>query len=536
MNDMIQLGGFSIRASSQRTILVIFILYMAVILGLGIAVKIMNSRKKGGGFSNFLTGGGNLSALETAMVAATSLMAGGVMISAPGMAYRDGFIYTLISFGYYLNNFTALGTYGKKNAIMKQRLNAKTTTQLFHHRYQSRATAIIVTLCAVSFLVILAGAQFKTAAKMFSAVLGSEAYAIGLMVSAVVVILFAVSGGVKLLSKVCVIQGFLMLLSVLLLAFSEFRHISLQYGTLQAAMELAARVKPELVYPHYSPLYFFSLILIASVCNPTYPAFVQTSMMYNKVKVLIKAVIISTALGLIIQLIMATSGPIAYLLNPGLTDPDHSTIYLTTNLLPSVLSGIVIAGVYASIQSASSSFLIFVAGALTQDLYKDCIRKDASDKALSKINTVLFLCAGLIAIITAMNPSDLTQMLIILACGGVATSYGVPCLFGTFWKRATAPGALASCLGGFTSYLLLYFLQSNAATNGWYARVLSDCHPLILALILSISLMILVSLATPNCKVPLGVYKVWFCREYDPRYAAVYDAQDLEALKKQVQA
>ena len=46
MNDMIQLGGFSIRASSQRTILVIFILYMAVILGLGIAVKIMNSRKK----------------------------------------------------------------------------------------------------------------------------------------------------------------------------------------------------------------------------------------------------------------------------------------------------------------------------------------------------------------------------------------------------------------------------------------------------------------------------------------------------------
>lgn len=44
------------------------------------------------------------------------------------------------------------------------------------------------------------------------------------------------------------------------------------------------------------------------------------------------------------------------------------------------------------------------------------------------------------------------------------------------------------------------------------------------ALIVSFALMIVVSLATQSKKVPLGVYRIWFCKDYDDKYTQVYDS------------
>lgn len=523
----IDLGSFLISVPTQRAILVVFIIYSVLVVGLGIFVRYQDRRQTGNRFAAFLTGSGGHNSLEVAMIAATAAMAGGVMISGPGLTYRDGFIYTLACFSLFIMNFLTLGTFGKKFAIIRHRLNAQTAIQVVHHRYQSKTVTVVLALFSAVFLTINAGGQFLSAAKVFSTVLGTSAYTIGLIAAVVTIIVYSLAGGVKSLAKVCVLQGMIMLAAIFLLAWGEYRALSVEYGSVQAAMEFVTRTNSALVDARtYSPLEAIGLAFACGWANACSPSNVQVSMVYNKVKVQKRSIILGCTMLLLINLVMATSGPISYALNQNITNADYSTIYLTTNLLPGWMAGIVVSAVFAAIQSSVASFMILVAGSLANDVYKDCINPKADDKTLSRMNVMIFVVAGLIAMLVALRPTQLAQLVLILASGGIAVSYGIPTLIGAFWRKATAPGALASALGGVLSYVSLYALSSSAVTAQWYADVFLGTQPLILAVIISAALMVVVSMLTPKHRVPLGVYKVWFCKDYDEYYAGLYDACD----------
>lgn len=528
---MIELAGFTFSTGTQRAILVVFILYSVVVIGLGFYTKF---RSRNSHFNDFMTGGGKIGPISTAMIALTAVMGGGVMMSAPGMAYRDGLIYSVCGFAYFINNFTAIGSYGKKHAIMKQRLHAETPVQLLHHRFQSNALTIFISLAATVFLIMVSGAQFVTCARVFGAIMGSNAYTIGLIISVVIVMVYTLAGGAKSLAKVCVVQGFVMLAGVILMIIAAYGTVTDMHGSMQAAFEASARVKEVLINSHgYQPAYFLGVLLIATWANPCYPAFHQTCMMYDKTSTFTKAIIMSTVCCLIINVIMSTSGPIAFTINPDITNADYATTYLATNLLPGPLAGLLIAGIFAAIQSSVTAFLFSIAGIMTRDVYKDCINRKADDKKLGRVNVIIFIVCTVIATISALNPTDIAQAMIILACGGIACSYGVPVLFGTYWKKATPAGAWASAIGGFVGYFFFYYLSVGEGTMDWYNSVFNGAQPLLPGLVIGIVLMIVVSLATQNKKVPLGIYRVWFCKDYDERYASVYNAKDLAALEQE---
>lgn len=90
------LGGFFVDASTIKTMLGIFVCYSALIIGLGAYVKIQSRKNNTDTLSSFLTGGGGLGAFSIAMIAATNSMAGGTMVTAPGLTYAVGFSGALI--------------------------------------------------------------------------------------------------------------------------------------------------------------------------------------------------------------------------------------------------------------------------------------------------------------------------------------------------------------------------------------------------------------------------------------------------------
>ena len=525
----IQLGGFSIDGSTQLAVVIVFVIYSLLVMGLGLFVKYKSRSASDSRFSDFLTGGGHLNAVEVAMIAATTIMGGGTMISGPGLTYRDGFIYSILCFTLFLANFVSLGTYGKKLAIIRQRLNAQTAVQCLHHRYQSKGLTIVIVSFLVIFLVILSGGQFVNAAKIFGVILGDDAYTIGLIIAAVVILFYSLVGGFKSLAKICVLQGALMVAAVIFLVFAEYRAMNVQYGSVEAAMAFVARTNSALVDARtYTPLQAIGLGFVTAWANSCNPANIQAAMTYDKAETHMKSLVMSCTIVLIINVLMAVTGPIVYALNQNLTNADYSTIYLTTALLPGWLAGIVIAAVFASIQSSVASFIILIAGSLTRDLYKDCICPEADDKKLSRINLVLLALAGILAVIIAANPTQLGQLLLILATGGIASCFGMPMLFGTFWKRATTAGAMASSVGGFCTYVCFYFLSTMERTKTFYANVFYSVHPLIPALLVGIGMMIAVSMMTQKHKVPFGIYRVWFCKDYDEKYTTIYNSCSLK--------
>ena len=125
-----------------------------------------------------------------------------------------------------------------------------------------------------------------------------------------------------------------------------------------------------------------------------------------------------------------------------------------------------------------------------------------------------------IATAIALKPTDLTQYMINFALGSLASAWYWPILMGFYWKRATGKGVFWSSISGFAAYMVFYFLSSVIpSTQAWWAAHLGNVHAFLPAWVLSLLVLYFVSLATQNDRVPLGYFQVFFCDDYDERYA-----------------
>ncbi len=516
----VELTGFSISAGVQKMILIEFVVYSIVIVGLGAYLKIVQKNRKGSKFADFLTGSGGLNSVEIALLTAMTLMGGGTMISGPGLTYRDGFIFSLINFAYFISNWVGFTVYGKRMAIMGKRIHAQTCVQLVHYRFQSRAVAILFSVGVAVAFTINCGGQLLNAAKLFSTILGADMFLVGLILTGIVIFVYTISGGIKSLAKISVLQGAIMIIGVLSFAVAEYKGIASEYGSVQASMEFVARSNAVLLDArNYSPLYFIGMILVSSWAGTNSVVVLQSSFTFDNTKTLRKSLMMSCGIIMLVQLIMATSGPLVYTLNQNITNADYSTIYLTTAHLPSWLAGIVVAAIFAAIQSSIAAFLLTIAGTMVRDMYKDCINKNATDRQMNRLNYLFLAIAVVVSFLIAANQDALGQEILILANGVVVAAQAMPLLIGVYWKKATSGGVILSSITG----LATFGIASVYGSSTWYQTVFRGAHPAIPALIVAAVSMIAGSLATPGLRVPLGVYRVWFCKDYDERYTKVYN-------------
>jgi len=118
---------------------------------------------------------------------------------------------------------------------------------------------------------------------------------------------------------------------------------------------------------------------------------------------------------------------------------------LVREWVPAGLRGVIIIGILSSIMSTISAFLQSISTLFTYDVYKKWIRKDATDAQMVRVGTI---CTLLLMVFSVFYCPLIGKL------GGIfqyfqsmATYLAVPIatvyLFGMFWKRATAAGALA---------------------------------------------------------------------------------------------
>lgn len=139
-----------------------------------------------------------------------------------------------------------------------------------------------------------------------------------------------------------------------------------------------------------------------------------------------------------------------------------------TRHLPTGLSGLVVAAIFAA---AMSSSLNSIAATAVNDLYKP-LRPRASDKHYLKVSHVLTLIWGVVQIAVALvvrhqNRSALDQALSIasLINGPVLGVF----LVGTFLRRVSQPPALIGMLASIAAMLYIFFATRIAWT--WYVFI-----------------------------------------------------------------
>lgn len=507
--------GFVISESTQRGILFVFIAYSLAIVLLGLYVKRASKGENANQqVSSFLTGGGGLGAISLGMLIVTNLMSSGGMIGGPGLGYSFGFVWSIAVYCSFICTFITLGSVGKKIAIVKQRINAQTVIQLFRHRYDSKFFSVVIGIIFITFLLPYSASQFAGGAKLFAVVTGTGNYTLGVFLFAVTTLIYTLTGGIKSLSRVAVLQGFIMIVSVVFLYMGTRTALIEKYGTVQAAMEFVAAHNVKLVTAAtWPPLSFIGFCILMSFAIPALPNGLMTCLTYKKSGTMIRGAIIGIFGYTIIQITMSGLGPLGWAFNQSLTSGDYVVPMLVSSVLPPWLGGLVIAGAAAAIQSTVAAFLIIIASTIMKDIYNDIINPNAGDETINRGNLIFTSLASVIAIAIALFPNDYIQLIVNFSIGGVASGFLFPLYLGLYWKKATSVAAIAGCLGGFATYIL-----GTVSKAGSFFKVITFGAPaVVVGLTVSLLLMLILSQCTK--KVRKGVYEVWFSKTYDAEYA-----------------
>lgn len=154
-------------------------------------------------------------------------------------------------------------------------------------------------------------------------------------------------------------------------------------------------------------------------------------------------------------------------------DPEMAFAILSDSLLPGVLVGVMIAGLFAATVSTADSQVLSCSAAITQDL----VPSWAKSYSAVKIGTLsVTAVATTIAFLGLEFPDTFAGVfkLVIFAWSGLASSLGPLLVVRSLGARITAPVALAMLLGGLATVIiwdkvLLYNAYAYAALPGMSA-------------------------------------------------------------------
>lgn len=474
-------------------IFISMIVYMAVVIGIGLYF----AKRANESSENFFLGGRSLGPLVTAMSAEASDMSGWLLMGLPGVAYWYGLsdaIWTAIGLaaGTYLNWLFVAKRLHNYSVIAGDSI---TLPDFFSNRFKEK-NKVIMTISAVFILVfftVYASSCFVTVGKLFSTLFGFR-YQYMMIAGAVFVLLYTFLGGFLAETASDTMQAFVMIFALVTI---------LAVGTV-AAGGTASVIENARSIPGFFEFFGIASPALGSDGNQLvvsgvpqfneagkYGLYTVLSTMawglgyFGMPQVLLRFMAIRNAdelktsrriatVWVIISLVAAVAiGIIGRSLFPTelstYSESESIFIVLSSNLLPALLAGFVMAGILAATISSSDSYLLIAASAFSKNIYQHLIKKDATDERVMKISRIMLLLISAIGIIIALDENSVIFTIVSFAWAGFGATFGPITIFSLFWKRTTREGAIAGMLaGGIMVFIWKLILKPMGGIFGVY--------------------------------------------------------------------
>ena len=114
----------------------------------------------------------------------------------------------------------------------------------------------------------------------------------------------------------------------------------------------------------------------------------------------------------------------------------------------SEIAGLLLAAILAAVMSTLSCQLLVCSSALTEDIYRTFLRKNAGQTELVWVGRAMVMAIALIAIMIAGDPQAKVLGMVSYAWAGFGAAFGPVIILSLFWPRMTRNGALAGILVG----------------------------------------------------------------------------------------
>lgn len=461
-----------------------FLAYTALLIAIGlwsyrIVEKVPISKYE----KEFYAAGRGLGGIVVALVIAGGLASAGTFIAGPGMCYEYGYSWVLINNFQIFMNLLLLAPIGIIVGIVARRVNALTYLDLFKARYQSRAIIVMLAALVTIFLLPYMATQFVGAARVIAQMTGMG-YLASLALGSLVVLIYCVLGGMRGTSLATFVQGIIITIGCLMLFIGTVKYA----GGFQRATEIIAAQDINFLSPtmggQFSPVFAFSIACMTGFFVVGMPHAMLGALTYRNTRALKKGIWMGGILVFLWTFLLCMAGVIGRSIKPDLAVSDEISPWLAMNVMPEAMSGIVLAGIVAGIQTTVAAMAIIITSSIAKNLLKE-LKPDVSGQQMKLASRWTMGACLTIAIGLALFQPKLIQWIIFFSIGGLEAATFGPILLGMFWKRGNQWGAISSIVWGMIVYALANTAIPQLRLWGSHPSFVSVCSAAVVYVVVS---------------------------------------------------
>lgn len=445
--------------------------YTVLVLYLGIMAFIgWYAGRKTNNIGDFFVLSGKAGVVVSGIAYFSTQFSMGTFLGTPGTIYGVGYAGMAISVpGAVFCMILPALLIGRKLITLGHKYGFLTMADYLTDRYHSKNMSGVLGVMMLFFLVPMMGAQIIGAGVIVHVFTELPEW-VGVVGMGIIVILYCMTGGMKGAMMTDVIQGSLMIATAVVTfivsivmggGFSNINH------TLQSMNEAY------LTFPGangYMPwTYYISNIVLWSFFTMGQPHLFTKFFAMKDHKTMFKAILLGTAGMFFSATLIEWAGVNGIASIQNIEKADQIIPMILQRGMNPFLASIFIAGIVAAGMSTIDGILVTTTGAVTRDIYQKIINKNATDEAVMSLSKVVTVIIGIVVICFGVFQPGSIFEINLFAFSGMAI-FVVPILFGIYWKKATAKGAIASVIVGIISLLLFTLNPSvKALAMGFHA-------------------------------------------------------------------
>ncbi len=429
---------------ASEIILLSFSIFVVIFLGVGAYA----AKRSAPTDVDYLLGSRSFGTWFVGLSAGATGNSGFIMLGAVGMGYTMGLSGVIMGLAWFIGDLTFWSFFPEKfNRIGRDR-DCNTIPELLSSGLSGRG-ALAIRQIAGLLIVVLIGAytaaQFSAAAKTLNVFFDLDMN-IGIVVSALAILAYCTTGGLRASLWTDVVQAVIMLAittGMLTVAF-------IAVGGFSAVVDGLNAIDPELANftGTFTPWTLLAFVLGYACAGFGFgisqPQVIVRLLAGRSPEEARKAKWIYVLFIQYTWHCMALFGMAARLLIPGIDDPEQALpLYAFQNFDPWLI-GVILAGIFSAIASTADSQVLVSSSSLAIDVAPGFYKKMSARFGV-RYQQVVTLVVGASAALAAIFFSSSVFVLIIFAVSMLSSSLG-PAMFNVILKRPTSTLAISACM------------------------------------------------------------------------------------------
>ncbi len=431
-----------------------------------VVVGVLSVLKRQQTTQDYLLASHNVPPWLVALSAIATNNSGYMFVGQIGFTYQYGLHSIWLMIGWIFGDFLMSLLVHKKLRVQTEEQNTISFVGVLSKWYGTnyKKLRLIGGVTTLIFLGTYAAAQLNAGSKALHVLFGWD-YSMGAIIGAVIVLLYCLAGGIRASIWTDAAQSFVMVCAMMLMLFVALMEI----GGVSSFIDGLYNVSPEYMdwFPtghrwgdaYIGPFlfvlgWFFAgvgvigqphiMVRFMSMDNPAH--MVRARAYYYGWYVLFYALTITVALA-------------ARLLIPETSafDAELALPTLAGQLLPEVLVGLVLAGLFAATMSTADSQILSCTAAITRDITPNRFTSYLANKL-----TTVFVTA--VALTIALSGNESVFSLVLIAWSALASAFAPLLIVLAFKQKVTEGLAIAMVLGGIGTMLAWRYFDLNDIT------------------------------------------------------------------------